>query len=78
MEVHLINGKWVSIEKGKIETFNELSPIRKKLFMILLNCELILKKHGLTNNNKNEKNSITSVIAFKLQRFEKLFNRFPR
>ena len=67
MEAKLINGKWVAIISDKIETYNELPDVHKKLFSLLLNCELIFAKYGLPPYEKKEiKNNL----------FDKLKNKF--
>lgn len=70
MEVKLINGKWEAIIGDKKESYNELPPIHKKLFSILLNCELIIAKYGLPPYQiKTKKQNILDKIKNKIDSF---------
>lgn len=62
MKVKLINGKWKAVFINDAEDYNNLNEHQKKLFSVLLNCELIVAKH--------EQNSGNTKITL----FEKLLN----
>jgi hypothetical protein len=56
MELKIINGKWKLVsENGTSETFFQLSKIKRKEFMILLTCEMILSKHKIKITKKDNK-----------------------
>lgn len=62
MKVKLINGKWKAVFINDSEDYNNLNEHQKKLFSVLLNCELIIAKHEQNSGNR------------KLTLFEKLLN----
>lgn len=62
MKVKLINGKWKAVFINDAEDYNNLNETQKKLFSVLLNCELIVAKHEQNSGNR------------KLTLFEKLLN----
>ncbi len=47
IQVKLINGYWMAEISGKLERYSELPNTLRKLYGILLQVEIITKKHNL-------------------------------
>ena len=63
MELKLINGKWLWVyENGTSETFFQLSKIKRKEFMLLFNCEMILAKHNIKAKKEIQEESLFSEL----------------
>ncbi len=71
MKVKLIDGKWKAVFINSIEDYNNLNDYQKKLFSVLLNCELIVAKHEQKSGNTK-----TSVFKKLLQITKEIFNGF--
>ena len=64
MEIKLINGKWKAVFENTQEDFNSLTDVQKKLFSLLLNCEIIIYKSNLkTENDSILKQNIEKIKA---------------
>jgi len=44
LKVKLVNGYWMAEVNGKLEKYTELPPTLKKLYCIVLRCEVIISK----------------------------------